>query len=196
MYPSRLVERGACRTRPSCAAANKTKKLRGVERGDTRQALRTRQAVANHSRDIVRPGLRRLDCGSHWLRRGESLRPTGFAESQARPQPPTAAVTWARGRPTSARRRERQRGAADPLAMGFVVIRVRGRSGLGAVMSCVAANELLPQRGPLFRAAPAPFRLAFGVQVLGGERHGKKLATTIRLVRTQVTCLANPLHFY
>ena len=133
------------------------------------------------------------------------MHPTGFAESQAPPQPPTAAVKCARGRPTSARRRERQRGgrllpgpslrpsrvgfvysrpdprragrlrgAANPLAMGFVVIRVRGRSGLGAVMSCVAANELLPQRGPLFRAAPAPFRLAFGVQVLGRRTSREK----------------------
>jgi len=169
--PVPLIERGACRTRPFCAAANKTKKLRGVERGDTRQALKTRQAVANRSRDIVRPGLRRLDCESHRLRRGEPLHPTGFAESQAPPQPPTAAVTRASSLSATLRRSRPPRrsplvrpdikaalaggrpvSAASVVAIGFVVYPVRGRSGLGASIIHCSGDPACTRRPGTFSA--------------------------------------------
>ncbi len=70
--------------------------------------------------------------------------------------------------------------------------------GPGSARSCpsLRRTSYFP-RGDPFSAPPRHlFGWHSGFRYRAGERHWKKLATTIRLVRTQVTCLANPKHFY
>ena len=70
--------------------------------------------------------------------------------------------------------------------------------GPGSARSCpVSRRTSYFPRGDPFSAPPRHlFGWHSGFRYRVGERHGKKLATAIRSVRTQVTCLANPKHFY